>query len=295
MKIKQSKNINTMIKNSLNNLSIGALKTIDYISTHQHQDPVTGATFTTMPINTFTCSMRQIRLNFKELRDTGFIEKTFYNRIDKNYYITTTPEFLQELENTHSIINIPESIENKITGKVMYMIVRALYVHAHINAGTNKQNNTDIRFLYKDTYGTNMPDTIKALTRFTTRLKKTEETTGIQFTIKRNGPTNTAHTVYFTFPEEYTDTTKKQREYNKATYSRLEERLEEHDIQAVKEYKTKVQQDITPLRQEQPANIQHEEPLPARIKNSPVLKAQYDSMIELGYMTREEIISQLLK
>lgn len=236
-----------------------------------------------------------MRQNFKELQAAGLIEKTTYNRKNKTYYISTSPELLQELENTHSIIDIPEHILNKITGKVMYMIVRTLYVHAHINAGTSQQNNRDIRYIYKDVYGRNMPDTAAAYTDFYIRLKKTEETTGIQITIKRNGPAVTARTVYFTFPIEYTDTSKKQREYNQATYNRLKTKLEQHDIEAGKEYKTKVKQDNTPLRQEQPADIQHEEPLPARIKNSPVLKAQYDSMIQLGYMTRAEIIEQLTK
>lgn len=284
-----------MIKNNIDDLSIGALKTLDYISTHTHKDPVTGENFSTMPSDALTCKLAQIRQNFKELRAVGLIEKTSYNRKDKTYYITTNPELLQELENTHSIIDIPENILNKITGKVMYMIVRSLYVHAHINAGTSQQNNRDIRYIYKDVYGKNMPSTAAAYNDFYIRLKKTEETTGIQITIKRNGPAVTARTAYFTFPSEYTDTSKKQREYNQATYYRLKTKLEQHDIEAVKEYKTKIKQDNTPLRQEQPDGIQHEEPLPARIKNSPVLKAEYDSMLQLGYMTRAEIIKQLMR
>lgn len=284
-----------MIKNNIDTLSIGALKTLDYISTHTHKDPVTGESFSTMPANALKCKLPQMRQNFKELHAAGLIEKTAYNRKDKTYYISTSAELLQELENTHSIIDIPENILNKITGKVMYIIVRTLYVHAHINAGTSQQNNRDIRYIYKDVYGKNMPDTAAAYTDFYIRLKKTEETTGIQITIKRNGPAVTARTVYFTFPVEYVDTSKKQREYNQATYNRLEQRLEDHDVQAAKEFTAKVSNTATPLRQETPEDVKQEEPLPTRIKNSPVLKAQYDSMIQLGYMTRQEIIEQLTR
>ncbi len=295
MIIKQSKETNNMIKTNISSLSIGSLKTIDYISTHNHHDKITGEIISSMPTNTLNCKLPQLRLNFKELQDAGFIKKTTYSRKDQTYYISTTSEFSQELENTHSTINIPDNILNNITGKVMYMIVRALYIHAHINAGTSKQNNTDIRFLYKDTYGKNMPDTATAYSNFYIRLKKTEETTGIQFTIKRNGTNPTAYTIYFTFPEEYKDTTRKQREYNQSTYKRLKTRLEEHDSTAAKEYKTKVKTDITAIRQTQPKEIKHDEPLPERIKKSPVLKAEYDSLIGLGFMTRAEIIEQLLK
>lgn len=295
MRIRQSKEINSMLKDSIDYLSVGALKTIDYISTHNHKDPITGETLGELPRGVLACQPRQLRKNFKELEYAGLINKAVFSRTDKTYYISTTPDLMRELESTHSIIDIPDSILNKITGKVAYMIVRALYIHAHINAGTSKQNHTDMRYLFKDVYGVSMPDSTAAYTEFYTRLKRTEETTGIQITVKRNGINPTARTVYFTFPVEYVDTSKKQREYNQATYDRLETKLEAHDVQAAKEFTAKVKQDSVPLRQEQPADIQQEEPLPARIQNSPVLKAQYDSMMGLGYMTRAEIIEQLTR
>lgn len=274
-----------MIRNQFDNINLSGMRLLDYMTTVYKVDQFTHELTATIHENAIHLAKATVQHALSKLKKAGFIEN--YAHFKENYYISMTAGYAEAYKQAHSTINMPDNIFYSLNSKKNYIIARSLYINSHVNAGTPQQNREDIRYIYLNAFGKDMPNTYNALRDMQSILSKISLLTGITFTYKKTGPAINSVTVKYTYPHDYTDTTRTQRQINQKYYEKTADTLKTHE-QNNQTIKTYVQHVNTT-----PANLTSNTDK-EKINRNPILKQMYEEYKQSTTLTESEIIGMIL-
>lgn len=285
MKIKQNPQINSMIRSQFDKLTIGSMRLLDYMTTIYKTDSFTKELTAVISENAINLAKKTIQHELYRLKKAGFIKN--YGHFNKKYYISMSDGYAEAYKQAHSTITIPDNIFYSLNSKKNYIITRSLYINSHVNAGTPEQNAKDIRYIYQNSFGKDMPNTHDALKNMQSILANISLLTGITFTYKKTALALNAVTVKYTYPHDYTDTTRTQRQINQKYYEKTADTLKTHEQnnQTIKTYVQHVNTTPTNLT----ANTDKE-----KINRNPIYKQMYEDYKQSTTLTESEIIGMIL-
>lgn len=274
-----------MICDNFDSLTVGSIRLLDFMSTQYKIDPFTKELSASISENAIHLEKPSLQHELSRLKKAGFIEN--YGHFNKNYYISMTAVYYEAYKQANSVIDIPDNVFYSLNSKKNYIITRALYINSHVNAGTPQQNSEDIRYIYLDAYGKDMPNTHAALKCMQTILSNISTLTGITFTYKKTALPINAINVKYTYPHDYNDTTRAQRQINATYYAKTADTLKTHEQnnQTIKTYVQHV--NTTPANLT--ANTDKE-----KINKNPILKQMYEEYKQSTTLTESEIINMIL-